>query len=217
YFLLFILLFYSTSLSVIYTLSLHDALPICPLDLFESDYPTLYQLNVEKSFGTWTVLGVFNWSESASTRRELNIKQIWPDASGTEQLIYEFWSQQLVKVSSDGIFTVDLNPGECAIFAIRAREEHPMLIGTDRHVLQGAVELNELNWDNSTLTLSGELNGIAGTSPTLTIWVPDGYAATQCEINGETVRPGEVYKNLLKVRCESKITGTQPWSVTFSK
>lgn len=188
-----------------------------PLDLFESDYPTLYQLNVEKSFGTWTVLGVFNWSESASTRRELNIKQIWPDASGTEQLVYEFWSQQLVKVSSDGIFTVDLNPGECAIFAIRAREEHPMLIGTDRHVLQGAVELNELNWDNSTLTLSGELNGIAGTSPTLTIWVPDGYAATQCEINGETVRPGEVYKNLLKVRCESKITGTQPWSVTFSK
>src|SRR5690606_41883639 len=99
YFLLFILLFYSTSLSVIYTLSLHDALPICPLDLFESDYPTLYQLNVEKSFGTWTVLGVFNWSESASTRRELNIKQIWPDASGTEDRKSTRLNSSHVKIS----------------------------------------------------------------------------------------------------------------------
>src|SRR5690606_19386698 len=70
-----------------------------PLDLFESDYPTLYQLNVEKSFGTWTVLGVFNWSESASRRREVNIRQIWPDASGTEDRKSTRLNSSHVKIS----------------------------------------------------------------------------------------------------------------------
>lgn len=191
--------------------------PARPIDLFETDCPALYQLNVQKSFGTWTVLGVFNWSESSWTRREINIKDLLPGYSSSDQLVYEFWSQQVVPVSSDGIIAVDLKPGECAVFSIRTRENHPVLIGTDRHVLQGAVELNELNWNDSTLTLSGELNGVARSNPTLTIWVPDGYEAAKGEIDGTPFIPGMIYGNLLRIRVPSSYTGKQQWSVTFSK
>jgi hypothetical protein len=187
------------------------------VDLFESDFPTLYQLDIQKSFGAWTVLGVFNWSETSWTRRELNIKDFLADVNVKELLVFEFWTQQVVPVSSDGIISVDLKPGECAVFAIRKKEEYPVLIGTDRHVLQGAVEFNELNWNESTLTLSGELNGVARSNPTLTIWVPDGYEVATAKIDGIAFTTGEIYENLMRIRIPATVTGKQQWSVTFKK
>ncbi|MEG6612241.1 glycoside hydrolase family 36 protein [Pseudoclostridium thermosuccinogenes] len=188
-----------------------------PLDLFESDFPTLYRLDVDKPFGNWTVLGVFNWSENSWTRREINIKELLPEYDISKALVFEFWSQQVVKPCSDGIITVDLKPGECAVFAIRKKEDHPVLAGSDRHVLQGAVELNQLSWDEATLTLSGELNSVARSNPTLTIWVPDGYKAVAAEIDNLPAVPGETYNNITRLRIPCSVTGKLNWSVTFTK
>src|SRR5262249_61030267 len=127
-----------------------------PLDLFETDFPMLFPLAVARPFGDWHVLGIFNWDEAIPRRVAVPLARLGipPDVP---HVAHEFWSQEPVPAES-GTVTVDLAPGSCAVLAIRPRVGHPTLVGTDRHVLQGALELAALAWDPTARALSGVLN-----------------------------------------------------------
>ncbi len=71
-----------------------------------------------------------------------------------EYLAFDFWRNQFLDpISSSKEF--DVPPGSCRVIALVNKADHPQLISTSRHVTQGLVDIEKVNWDDASKTLSG--------------------------------------------------------------
>ncbi|NQV35344.1 MAG: hypothetical protein HQ515_21805, partial [Phycisphaeraceae bacterium] len=76
---------------------------------------------------------------------------------------YEFWSDTyLGKLPGIGRIARELNPNCCAMVSLRKAQTYPQVISTNRHVLQGWVDLTDVRWEPDTRTLSGTAHVIGG-------------------------------------------------------
>ncbi len=76
---------------------------------------------------------------------------------------YEFWSDTyLGKLPGTARIERELDPACCAMISLRKAEPNPQVISTDRHLLQGWVDLADVRWDAETKTLSGTARVIGG-------------------------------------------------------
>ena len=134
-----------------------------PVDLFDSDRPSLFALTVRKPFGTWTVAGCFNPGESAPLERVIPLERLGLDPART-YLAHDFWPGTF-----HGEITRELRltipPASVILLALHAKQTVPQVIGTDRHVLQGAMELEGVRWNTTTRSLEGVSLGPPGTAP----------------------------------------------------
>ena len=53
------------------------------LDLFEKDLPEIFALKIRKDLDEWWLVGIFNWDESATVIRDLNLARLGLDAQKT--------------------------------------------------------------------------------------------------------------------------------------
>jgi hypothetical protein len=147
-----------------------------PVDLFDSDTPSAFALNVKKTFGKWTVVGFFNASLTQIAEREFSLKRLWL-VPGKTYLAFDFWKQQFIGEIKNEI-KVKVQPGSVTLLALHEKTGQPQLISTDRHVLQGAIELETVNWNEMTKTLSGISTGALHTSYNLFIYLPEEHPWT---------------------------------------
>jgi alpha-galactosidase len=112
-----------------------------PLDLFEADgMPRLFELDC----GTHRMLAIFNWSDEPAT---LPV----PLADGTSHA-FDAWAHRYLGALYDAL-QVPLQAHGCALFSLRPALDHPQLVGTSFHLLQGAVEVANEKWDGTSLHL----------------------------------------------------------------
>lgn len=147
-----------------------SGLAAVPVDLFESESPSVFRLRVDRPFGSWTVVGCFNPSLTDHLERKIPLDRLGL-VSGKAHLVFDFWRQQLVSEVVDEL-KVTVQPGSVTLLALQEKGNRPAIIGTDRHVLMGAVELEDVSWDESTRTLSGTSLGPLGSSHKISIYVP---------------------------------------------
>ncbi|MCL5670932.1 MAG: alpha-galactosidase, partial [Acidobacteria bacterium] len=213
---------------------------ITPMDLypFKHDRP-IWVLHIRRPFGTWAVVGLFNWGEGRDemppsiqpgavtilnhddellgTRHGFGAQmaiaskldnaqkqnqsiatssskppglQLLPVPSylnppaprkivlnfakaglspGRDYLLFDFWNQKFLgKVR--GEYSVKLAPHECQVISVRADEGHPQLIGTDRHITMGGVEIANEVWDAATKQLRIEVSLVQNYPTTLTVY-----------------------------------------------
>jgi hypothetical protein len=184
-----------------------------PLDLFERDCPELFALPIRADFGSWWLVGSFNWDEEAEVTRDFVVSRLGLESTAF-YLAYDFWEQRLLPVSN-GIVRLCFAPASVRLLAIHAQRGIPQVVGTDRHYTQGAVELAQVQWDAAQRTLSGIGLGAPGMHWTLTISVPEGFIwqASQRETPGMTVV--SYTENLLRVQLHFADTDRVAWSCTF--
>ena len=61
------------------------------------------------------------------------------------------------------------------LLALWEAAEHPQFVGDDRHLTQGAVELNNLAWDAVAKTYTLDVKAIGGFPFTYFVRVPEGF------------------------------------------
>jgi hypothetical protein len=144
-----------------------------PVDLFDSDIQTVFALQVKKSFGEWTVAAFFNPSLTKTVERRFSLDRFWLHPEST-YLVYDFWKEQFVGELTKEI-TVTLQPGSVTLLTLHEKSELPQFLSTDRHVLQGAIELENLNWNPETKTLSGTSLGPVLSKHHLMIYLPEAH------------------------------------------
>jgi len=143
------------------------------VDLFETNDPMISSLEVKRDFENWMVLSVASWDQEKMVKRTVDLKEAGLD-SHTDYLAFEFWEQKFLgKVS--GELELELRPTSVKVVALREIAGHPQIIGTNRHITQGGVELEGVNWDKRDLTLTGTLKGGREHTFNLTVYVPSGY------------------------------------------
>ncbi len=97
---------------------------------------------------------------------------------------YEFWSDTyLGKLPGTARITRELEADHCAMISVRKVQDHPQVISTNRHVLQGWMELKGVSWDANTHTLSGTASVIGG-EPFQIVVANNGAKALKLEANG---------------------------------
>jgi hypothetical protein len=133
--------------------------------------------------------------------------------------VYDFWNDRLVGVFGGGErLEQALRPAEARMLAIHAVQPHPQFLSTNRHVLQGYVDLvRRPTWDAQTRTLGGVARVVGGETYQVVI------AANDCRVEAATadgaratVRPLDSAQGLLELRLDTEANRDVAWSLAFN-
>jgi hypothetical protein len=139
------------------------------------DPPPAYWV-VEGAPRWWTV-ALVNWDDEP---RDLSLSLQSLGVSGGLWRAYDVWSDLPLPDAAESL-TTRLAPHAVWVVALRATESHPQVVGTTRHVVQGAVDLSSETWDAATRTLKARSVNLDGRPYAVTIAVPQGLRPDACK------------------------------------
>lgn len=188
-----------------------------PVDLFDTDFHRVFALKIIKPFGEWTVAGFFNSDESEIKEYSLPLKRLWLDNAKT-YIAYDFWNNRFLGDLKNEM-RVKISSASVLLLSIHEKTEIPKIISTDRHILQGVVELENVDWDNEKKVLSGVSTGVPDSSYNVYIYVPDSHPWRQGGASLYHDFPGYTLKmtgnNILRMHVRFENESRVPWSINF--
>lgn len=136
-----------------------------PLDAFLGQKnPRVYDLELTPN---WHAVTLFN---SGTNKEVISVSLNKAMVEGGLDLdakadfyVYDFWKNKFIgKVKGDATLSSALNSMECSMYAIKKVEAVPQLLSTNRHILQGWLDVKELSWNKNSKTLSGKVTVVEG-------------------------------------------------------
>ncbi len=196
-----------------------------PVDYFDSPMPSIWLVTDERQKVRRDVLGLFNW-DNADRKIEYAADRAGLDAKKT-YFAFDFWAKKPAETFSANKFAFDVPGQSCRVLAVRAAEDHPVLVSTSRHVTQGIVDVTDEKWDADAKTLSATSQVVGGDPYELRIagmseggrWELAGVEFSEADraagatIEARQAAPGE--KNWLRVVITSKESRPVQWTVKF--
>jgi hypothetical protein len=161
-------------------------LPARPVDLFERDMPRIWTVNGSDSR---LVVGLFNW-EQEDREIDYPLERLGLK-SGVEYAAFAYWTNKLIEPLRDRL-RFHLPASSSAVIALRAVSNHPQVIGTSRHIMQGLIDLTNEQWRD------GELSGVSK------VVAGDPY---ELRILPSATEP------VLRVKLDSSVTREIPWKI----
>jgi hypothetical protein len=135
-----------------------------------------------------------------------------------EYYLYDFWNDKLVgRYYGSDLLIQELRLGETRMISIHSVENHPQFISTNRHIMQGLVDLVGLpKWDNTGRVLSGRSKVVGGEVYKVVIAL-NGQMPAKCTAkNGiAKIAQADKEKNLAILSILSPENGEIEWNVTF--
>ena len=133
----------------------------------------VWDLKVKRPFGEWDVVALFNWSDE---EKEVGFKfeELGLDASKF-YAIYEFWTDEFQDIY-EGEFSMTVPPHAVRLLAVHEEQARPQFLSSDRHLTQGAVDLEDLSWDAKKKELSGSVKLVGGHPTQLAFLLSDNFA-----------------------------------------
>jgi alpha-galactosidase len=130
-----------------------------PLGLFTSDMPRVLELNC----GSHRMVAVLNWDAES--------KEISAPVGDSASVVFDVWEERYLGEHT-GSLGVDVAPHGCRLLSIRPAADHPQVVGSTFHVLQGACEVRSERWNGSELHVG--LSPVAVKNGALFVRVADG-------------------------------------------
>lgn len=186
----------------------------CDADQFGEVCP--FWLNeFNTGYEDWVVLHRLNWAKNEKSSLPaitVSLADLGLDPS-KEYLVYEFWKNQMVGVIKNVLSLPSLPANGIESWAIRERLNRPQLVSTNRHLSQGAAEIEMMQWDGN--SLQGRSRIVANDEYIMTFYLPEGFQYKSASINGN---PAEVEQSgtILKVKYLPQQTMSVQWLVEFA-
>ena len=191
-----------------------------PLDAFTGvTDPQVYDLELTPD---WHQVALFNTStKTGPVAVALSGDRVTTGALGLDPsasyYVYDFWSDTLVgKWPGTAQVERTLGPSHCAMLSIRTVQPHPQVLSTDRHVLQGWVDLADVKWDAAAKVLSGTARAIGG-EPFRIVLAGNGHKPLRASAGGALARLEKhpAGAGCVTLTVERKETGSAHWSVDY--
>jgi hypothetical protein len=147
-----------------------------PVDLFETDIPTTFVLQVERPFAAWSVVAFFNPDLGVAVERRFALRRLGLDPNKI-YLAFDFWKQRFIGEVTDEL-GVNVGPGSVTLLALHAATGTPQLLSTSRHVTQGAIEIEDAQWNGTTRSFRGISTGPLQTAHDVFVYVPGNHPWT---------------------------------------
>jgi hypothetical protein len=190
-----------------------------PVDLFTRKPAHVWNMPVERPFGQWNILTVFNFTGKPGLNTfatNLDAAKDLRLASDKEYVVYEFWTKKLIGTFRGTFATRPLGPYDCDVYSIVEKQTHPILISTSRHIRHMAFDVKNLSYDDQQKMLRGVSRSVAGDPYQLRIYVPDGFSGKSVKMpDGHPAATMRTDGNLLTVDFTSSTGNDVEWSVLF--
>jgi hypothetical protein len=191
-----------------------------PVDLFIRRPAQVWNMPVDRPFGKWSILGVFNYTNKTNQEADKFTTQL--DAAkdlrldpNKEYIVYEFWTKKLVGTFNGTFVTRPLNPYDCDIYSIVEKQNRPVLISTSRHIRQMAFDIKDLSYDDPQRMLRGISRTVAGDPYQLRIYVPEGFSVKRVEFSNGLATTMKTDGNLLTLDYKSSNGDDVDWKIFF--
>ncbi len=192
-----------------------------PLDAFVRDEPTVFDFPI---LANWHQLVLYNVSDDP---RAFEVPISGNTAfgamgldAGRAYLVYDFWNDRFAgRVAGGDAIRQTLAAGEARMLAVHAAEDRPQWISTDRHLMQGYVDLvTKPRWNDATETLSGTASVIGGETYRITLAL-NGYTADTAEADGAAIQvtPRAGDEPLAEVSLRTEENRDVSWKVVFRR
>lgn len=117
---------------------------------------------------------------------------------------HEFWSGEYQHSNCKSISSGIMSPHSVKIFALKKKENHPQIIGSDLHIFQGAGLIHE-KWNSKTKTLEVCLSSEIKQKRKIFVWVPAKYNVLTA---GKILRNGKIIEFAIPLK-------KQKFSISF--
>lgn len=194
------------------------AADVTPVDLYPyGTNPSVWDVKLSTSAGEWDVAGFFNYSDEAQ-EFDVDLAEFGLETGGAAYLAYDFWNREYQGAIPENRLRLTVPARSCRILSLRRAQAHPQVLSTSRHVLQGAVELQDVRWDKESATLSGRATIVADEPFELRIALPAsaGWAAASVQTDPGVTATMQVEGDLLTVTLLGSPVEPVKWSLAFT-
>ena len=201
---------------------LKKILPSCgvaavPVDLLDADIPTAFVLRIDRPFAAWSVAAFFNPDLGAASERRYPLERLGLEP-GKTYLAFDFWNQRFAGEVRNAL-DVHVERGSVTLLALHAATGTPQVLSTSRHIAQGAIELEDVQWHEASRTLTGISTGPAGSEHDVFVHVPGHHPwtwqwpAPARDYDGYTVRM--VDASIARVHARFGDTSRLVWKIAL--
>jgi hypothetical protein len=193
-----------------------------PFDADQLEYCNLYLQEINTPFENWMVLGRTG-DEDSGFRVPGSGLQVPGSTIGceelglkfdTEYLVFEFWTKRFLGVFQGKLVFPQIDTTyKCQLFCIREKQGHPQLLATNRHISCGGVDLEDVTWDN--LTLSGKSLMVGKDRYDLYIYEPEGYEFSNIVCNGAEVLGNKKEGRIRIISLFREENGSVNWKLLY--
>lgn len=189
-----------------------------PVDITESDPQTSFAVQFEKPYRNWTVAGFFNPDLEVPVVKKYKLDRLWLEPEKS-YLCYDFWQEQYLGELSDSLI-LRLDPGSVRLLSIQEKSDIPLVLSTTRHIMQGAVELESLQFDSLSAQFKGISLGPENSSHDVIVWIPDKYywmpSGHPMYEDSESYTIKSVDTNVLRIRLDFRNTSRIQWAIKLT-
>ena len=192
-----------------------------PVDAFTNPLPQVYDFKVNSQ---WHQTTFYNYHVDEPARIRVNLGGDTAFGglgldTGRSYYVYDFWNDCFIgKMSGNECLAQTLRPGEARMMSVHEVVGHPQFLSTNRHLMQGYVDLSDIQWDRRERRLSGRARVVGGETYRVVI-AANGY----CPI-GSTVRNAESRvemlegeHGLMELLIDRGENAAVDWAVTFER
>lgn len=134
--------------------------------------------------------------------------------------VWDFWNWRYVgSFSGDSLLTQGLRRSEAMVLAVREQTGVPQVLSTNRHILQGLLDVRNVEFDSGTGALSGTFDLIENDEYRAIISLPDRSVLPGAfELDSDAIF--KMYynsvENYIEVVISPEINESADWTMTFS-
>ncbi|MEI8036862.1 MAG: hypothetical protein WCJ14_00590 [Verrucomicrobiota bacterium] len=191
-----------------------------PVDYFDTAMPSIWLLSDASQAVQRNVLALYNWD---ATARDIGYAadKAGLDGSATYH-VFDFWAKKPAADFS-GAFQFGVPKESCRILAVRAAENHPLLVSTSRHLTQGIVDVTAETWHDGTLSATSQVVGadpyelrIAGLKDGGNWKLGKAQVAADDQAAGVTIETLTSEDGWLRLVIHSTTSRAVKWALTFT-
>lgn len=190
-----------------------------PVDAFVSDQPAVFDYEVSPS---WHQVAFYNSDQDKPKTIGIRVSGPRVDGSlgldrGKHYYLFDFWNHRFLgKIDGASRIEQTLRPGEARMISVRECLDHPQVLSTDRHLMQGYLDLSQVLWQEEVRVLSGVSQIVGGDPYRITLALNGHEAATvKCQPAAVKARLLPVGEGLAEIVLENPTNTSIHWSVSF--
>ena len=195
-----------------------------PIDAFDEGvkYPRIYDFEINPS---WHQLTLYNYNlDTAQTEKNEFVvyldKSLNEGGLGLESnqqyYAYDFWNDCFIGIINGNTpLKQTLRPGEARMISLHRKENVPQFLSTNRHIMQGYIDLKDVQWSSARKTLSGMASVVEGEAYVIVI-APNGNKTKNMKVDsGKATIKVVDNTGLIELSIESKQNKDIRWSLSF--
>jgi hypothetical protein len=129
--------------------------------------------------------------------------------------VYDFWNNHLVGIlSGKDQLSLPLEGQQALVYSVHEVEDHPQFISTNRHIMQGLMELSNVQWNNARKEYSGNANVVAGETMEIVI-APNGMKAVKVKTDDGKATIEKTGNGLVVLKISNKTNAQIYWTLAF--